>query len=125
MGDHELVIAQKYCGNGLRRGTNGGGSSRHIRNSYAPNPSLAVKILQVGIASEPRDSKFVLNVIQLMSLMLIPKNGVSTKLVDHLPQFLIYLCYHKYSIICNIDTISGTNFWLGNCLDIWDILFWC
>ena len=39
LGDHELVAAPKYCGNGLQRRTNGGGSIRHIRSSYAPTPA--------------------------------------------------------------------------------------
>ena len=36
LGDHELVTAPKYCGNGLLMIINGGGSSRPTRSRYAP-----------------------------------------------------------------------------------------
>ena len=54
LGDHELAMATKYCGNGLWRRTNGGDLSRHIRSSYAPNPEATVKILQGGITIAPK-----------------------------------------------------------------------
>ena len=40
--------------NYLQRRKNGGGSSRHFRNSYAPTPEVTVKILQGRIENTPR-----------------------------------------------------------------------
>ena len=46
MEDHKIVMTPKYHVNVLRGITNGGGSSIHIRSSYAPTPAVIVKILQ-------------------------------------------------------------------------------
>ena len=77
-GTISLWRLQNIVGNGLRRRTNGGGLSRHIISNYAPTPVVTVNILQGGITSAPKDSSFVMSVIQLMLLMLIPKNEIST-----------------------------------------------
>ena len=52
------MTAPNILENGLKRRTNGGGSSSHVRSSYVPTPAATVKILQGGIESEPRGSSF-------------------------------------------------------------------
>ena len=53
---------------------NGGGSSSPIRSRYATTEAAIAKLLQGGIADTIRGSSYVLSVMQLVFLMLIPKN---------------------------------------------------
>ena len=73
LGDHEIVTASKYCGNGLLMRINGGGSSCPTRSKYATTEAVIVFFKQGGIAYAIRFSSYVLSVVQIMFLMLIPK----------------------------------------------------
>ena len=97
---HELVMDPKYCENFLHWRTNGVGSSRNIRSSYATTPAVTVKFLQGIIESAPRDSSFFMSVMQLIFLVLIPKNEISTYLVDHFSNFFIFMYYIVIRQIC-------------------------
>ena len=74
LGDHELVTAPKYFRNGLLIRINGGESSRPTRSRYATTKAAIEIFLQGVIAYTIRDSSYVLSVMQLMFLMLTPKN---------------------------------------------------
>ena len=77
-GTTSLWRRPKIIENILWRRKNGRGSSRHIRSSAAPTQAVTVKTLQKVIVGAPSISYFVMCVIQLMSLMLIPKNEIRT-----------------------------------------------
>ena len=74
LGDHELMTAPKYCGNGLLMRINGGGSRSPTRSRYATTKGEIVNFLQGGIADALREYSYVLSVIKLMFLTLIPNN---------------------------------------------------
>ena len=56
-----------------------------------PTQDTTVKKLQGGIESVPMDSTFVLSVMKITFLMLIPKNEISSKLVDHFSEFFRFM----------------------------------
>ena len=74
MGDYDLVTARKYYVNGLLIRKNSRGSSGPTRIRYAKTKVEIEKVLQVGISYALRDSYYFMSVMQLMFLMLIPKN---------------------------------------------------
>ena len=74
LGYRELVTAPKYCGNGLLMRINGRGSSIPTTSIYATNEAAIVKQIQGDISDAIRDSYCVLSVMQLMFLIMIPKN---------------------------------------------------
>ena len=78
MGDHDLVTAPKYCGKWLAEDKKLSRVNQTYQKQLLVNPRSDCKLLQGGVASEPKDCYFVLSIMQLMFLMLIPKNGIST-----------------------------------------------
>ena len=60
--------------NGLLMRINGGGSNSPTRSSYSKTEELIANHLQGGIVYALRGSFYVLSVMQLVLLILIPKN---------------------------------------------------
>ena len=61
LGDHELVIAPKYCGNVLLMRINGGGSGIPTRCRHATTESAIENFLQGGISDKIRDSSYFMS----------------------------------------------------------------
>ena len=71
---HELVTDPKMVESGLLARINGGGPRNPTRSRYTTTKTDITDFLQVGISDAIRDSYCVLSVMQLMLLMLTPKN---------------------------------------------------
>ena len=69
-----LLQPQNIVESGLLIRINGGGSSSPTRSRYATNEAVIAKIIQGYIIDSLRESSDVLSVMQLMFLMLAPKN---------------------------------------------------